>query len=327
MKYIKWGIICHEETSEVEKVRTFGEIEGSSIVAIMSNQEKHAEDMASRLNAGKWYSDAQELIEDEEVNAIYIASSPSTHATYSIMSMKAGKPVFVNSPLAADYDDCIRINRISTETGIPCYVAYYHRNLPCVQKVREIIAKGLIGDVVNVRLIYSCQQQNLPQTHGNSFLLSAPHAAGHYDYFYKLASHQLDLLQHVFGIIIEANGIISDNIALTEQNMSVNACYKFENGLTGNASWCLSGHSLTPEDEIMVIGNKGQLTFPVFRNVPIELVTSEGTVSFPTDNPSDMRLPLIKNVIEDLQGFNVCLSTSVSATPVNWVLDRILAKF
>ena len=93
-------------------------------------------------NIPKYYTDAQQLIDDPDINAIYIATPPSSHATFAIMSMRAGKPCYVEKPLAASYEDCIRINRISEQTGVPCFVAYYRRYLPYFKKVKEIIDTG-----------------------------------------------------------------------------------------------------------------------------------------------------------------------------------------
>ena len=71
-----------------------------------------------------WYTDAQMLMDNPNVNAIYIATPPSAHSTYAIMAMRAGKPCYIEKPLAASYEDCVRINRVSEQTGVPCFVAY-----------------------------------------------------------------------------------------------------------------------------------------------------------------------------------------------------------
>ena len=63
-----------------------------------------AKTYAKERGIPKWYDDAQELIDDEEVNAVYIATPPSSHATYAIMSMKAGKPVYIEKPMAVTYE-------------------------------------------------------------------------------------------------------------------------------------------------------------------------------------------------------------------------------
>ena len=136
MKILRWGFIGCGEVTEKKSGPAFSEIEGSSVVAVMSRQEKKARSYAVRHGIPKWYTDGQELIDDPDVNAVYIATPPSSHATYAIMAMKAGKPVYVEKPLAASYEDCARINRISAETGVPCFVAYYRRYLPYFQKVK-----------------------------------------------------------------------------------------------------------------------------------------------------------------------------------------------
>ena len=97
------------------------------MVAVMSRSENKARSYAERHHVRKWYTDASELIEDPDVNAVYIATPPSSHAIFAIMAMRAGKPCYIEKPLAASYNDCIRINRISEQTGVPCFVAYYRR--------------------------------------------------------------------------------------------------------------------------------------------------------------------------------------------------------
>ena len=80
------------------------------------------------------------------------------------------------------------------------------------------------------------------------------------------------------------------------------------------------------EDSIEIIGDKGKVIFSVFNYAPILLYTSEGVQQIVVPNPPYVQFPLIKNVIEHLQGLAVCTCTSVSATPVNWAMDRILGK-
>ena len=137
MKLLKWGFIGCGEVTEKKSGPAFNLVEGSEVVAVMSRNKDKARSYAERHNVKKWYTDAQELIDDPEVNAIYIATPPSSHATFAILSMRAGKPVYVEKPMAASYDDCTRINRVSEQTGVPCYVAYYRRYLPYFRKVKE----------------------------------------------------------------------------------------------------------------------------------------------------------------------------------------------
>lgn len=326
MKEIGWGFIGCGEVTEKKSGPAFNEVPGSHVVAVMSRNAEKAESYAKRHNIKKWYTDPLELINDPEINAIYIATPPSSHATFAIMAMKAGKPVYIEKPLAASYEDCARINRISELTGVPCFVAYYRRYLPYFQKVKQIIQSGAIGTPANVQIRFSVPPRDLDyKSNGSLPWRLQPDIAGG-GYFYDLAPHQLDLIQDIFGVITRAHGYCSNMAKLYKAEDTISACFYFENGLPGSGSWCFVGHQSAKEDRIEVIGEKGMLSFSVYNYSPIQLVTSEGRSSIVVPNPPYVQLPIIRSVIEHLQGIGICECTSVSATPINWVMDRILGK-
>jgi len=233
----------------------------------------------------------------------------------------------VEKPLAANYEDCARVNRISEQTGVPCFVAYYRRYLPYFLKVKEIVEQGQIGDIINVQIRFAWPPRELDYGHPENlpWRLQPDIAGG--GYFYDLAPHQIDLLQEMFGVIVEARGICANRGGLYGAEDSVSAVFKFENGLPGSGSWVFVGHESARTDRVLLIGNKGSLSFSVFNYAPIEVHTSEGTQHIEVPNPQYVQYPLIKNVCEHLQERAVCTATSVSATSVNWVLDRILGKY
>lgn len=325
MKLIRWGFIGCGEVTEKKSGPAFNMINGSQIQAVMSRNADKARSYAQRHQVPRWYTDAQELINDPDINAIYIATPPSSHATFAIMAMKSGKPVYVEKPLAASYEDCVRVNHISAETGVPCYVAYYRRYLPYFQRVRQLVESGTIGTVTNVQIRFSVPPRELDYNSQDLPWRLQPDIAGG-GYFYDLAPHQLDLLQEMFGVITRAHGYVANRAHLYKAEDTISAAFMFENGLPGSGSWCFVGHKSAREDSIEIIGDRGMLTFSVFSYNPIRVVTSEGATSIVVPNPPYVQLPLIKAVTEDLQGFGACACTSVSATPVNWVLDRILGK-
>ena len=327
MKILRWGFIGCGEVAEKKSGPAFNEVEGSSVVAVMSRSSERARSFAARHSIPRWYTDAQKLIDDQEVNAVYVATPPSSHATFAIMAMKAGKPVYVEKPLASNYDDCARVNRVSEQTGVPCFVAYYRRYLPYFQRVKELIDSGVIGCILNVQVRFAVPPRDLDYSHPDKlpWRLQPDIAGG--GYFYDLAPHQLDLLQHLFGVILDARGASCNRGNLYAAEDTVNAIFRFESGLSGSGAWCFVAHESAREDRIDVIGDRGSLSFSVFDYAPIVLHTSEGKRHIEVPNPPYVQFPLIKNVVEHLQGLAVCSCTSVSATPVNWALDRILGKF
>lgn len=152
---IRWGFIGCGIVTEQKSGPAFGKVEDSEVVAVMRRDAAKAQDYAERHGIGRWYSDAQQLIDDPAVNAIYVATPPSTHAQYAIAAMRAGKPVYVEKPMAASYDECAEMIRVSEETGVPCFVAYYRRTLPYFQRVKQLIDDGMLGDISTVQIRFA----------------------------------------------------------------------------------------------------------------------------------------------------------------------------
>lgn len=325
MNQINWGFIGCGEVTERKSGPAFSLIEGSHITAVMSRSSDKARSYAERHNVPKWYTDAQSLINDPTVNAVYIATPPSSHATYAIMAMKAGKPVYVEKPLAASYIDCQRVIRISRQTGVPCFVAYYRRSLPYFQKIKEFVESQVIGKVLNVQIRFSVPPRDLDYNKTNlPWRVQRDIAGG--GYFYDLAPHQLDLLQELFGPIVHVSGYSSNRGGLYQSEDTVSAAFSFNDGMPGSGSWCFVGHESARTDRIELIGEKGQICFSVFTYEPIALHTSEGRKEITIPNPPHVQMPLISEVVRHLQGRGVCTCDCVSATSVNWVMDRILGK-
>lgn len=322
---IKWGFIGCGEVTEKKSGPAFALVPDSKVVAVMSRNKEKACSYATRHGIPRYYTDAQRLVDDPDVNAVYIATPPSTHATYAIMAMKSGKAVYVEKPMASNYEDCCRINRIASKTHVPCFVAYYRRYLPYFRKVSDLVAAGEIGNVINVQIRFAASPRDLDYNRTNLPWRVQPDIAGG-GYFYDLAPHQIDLLQMMFGPIIEAEGYKANRGGLYDTEDSVSACFRFSNGLPGSGSWCFVAHKSAKEDRVELIGDRGSLSFSVFTYDPIVLHTERGREEIVVENPKFVQLPLIKLVVEHLQNKAVCTCDCVSATSVNWVVDRILGK-
>lgn len=324
-KEIKWGIIGCGYVTEKKSGPAFDLVEGSRVTAVMSANADTARLYARERGLKKWYTDPTALINDTEVNAVYIASPPSTHATYAIMAMKAGKPVYVEKPMAASYDDCCRINRCSAETGVPCFVAYYRRYLPYFIKVREVVESGVLGMVQSIHLRFSCPPEEM-EYDNRSTPFRKQKDVNEGEFFYDIAPHQLDILQDIFGCILEADGYTANISRRYTACDNITASFKFETGVLGSASWCFDAYEPARTDRVEVIGDKGMICFSIFTSEPIRVHTREGQVEYSPETPRLVQLPLIQAVVDHLHGFSLCESDNISATPANWVMDRILGR-
>lgn len=322
---VKWGFIGCGEVTEKKSGPAFSLIPGSSVVAVMSRNPERARSYAQRHHIPRWYTDPLQLIEDPEVNAVYIATPPSSHVTFAIMAMKSGMPVYVEKPLAATYEECLRVNRVARETQQPCFVAYYRRYLPYFIKVKEIIQDQVIGNVQAVQIRFAVPPRDLDYNRHQLPWRLQPDIAGG-GYFYDLAPHQLDLLQQLFGPITYATGYAANRGNLYPTEDTVSAAFQFANNIPGSGTWSFCAHQSARTDRIQIIGDRGQLHFSVFTYEPITLQTQEGTQQLQIPNPPHVQLPLIEQVVKHLQGTATCTLDSISATSVNWVMDKILRK-
>lgn len=324
-KIIKWGFIGCGEVTKYKSGPAFQKIENSEVVAVMSRDLQKAKAYAEERGIPKWYDDASQLVNDTDVNAVYIATPPSSHATYAIMAMKAGKPVYIEKPMAVTYEECCRINRISNETGVPCFVAYYRRYLPYFQKVKQLVDDGTIGTPVNLQIRFAVPPRDLDYNKSAHPWRLQPDIAGG-GYFYDLAPHQIDMIQHIFGLILEASGYKSNRGHLYQVEDTISACFKFESGLVGSGSWCFVAEESAKEDRIEIIGNKGTLSFSIYTYDPITLYTEDNHEEIRVENPTYVQQPLIQSVVDHLLGKSVCECNGESATLTNWVMDKILGK-
>ncbi len=152
---IRWGFIGCGQATELKMLPAFTELADAEVVAVMSRNGLRARAFAERHKIAHWYADAQNLVNDPAVDAVYIATPPSTHAIFAIMALKAGKAVYVEKPLATSYADCLRINHISAEVRRPCFVAYYRRYLPYFDRVRQLLEEGTIGKVLSAQIRFA----------------------------------------------------------------------------------------------------------------------------------------------------------------------------
>lgn len=324
---VKWGFIGCGEVTEKKSGPAFSIVPGSKVVAVMSRDLSKAQDYANRHSINKFYDDPISLINDPDVNAVYIATPPSSHSTFALMAMRVGKPVYVEKPLASSYEDCLRINRISEQNKVPCFVAYYRRYLPYFKKVKKLAYSGTIGKILSVQIRFAVPPRELDYNTKNLPWRLQPDIAGGGGYFYDLASHQLDLLQYMFGIITEAEGYGCNMAGLYKVEDTFNACFKFDSGISGSASWCFVAHESARTDRIEIVGDKGMICFSVFDYTPIALHTENGREEITVENPQYVQMPLIQKIVGHLKGDQICDCDSVSATPTNWVMDKILGKF
>jgi predicted dehydrogenase len=325
MQEINWGIIGCGNVTELKSGPAFSKVSGSRVVAVMRRDGSKASDYASRHNIPLWYTDADKVIDNPEVNAVYIATPPASHPDYAIRVMERGKPAYVEKPMAANYEDCVLMQEASIRTRQPLYVAYYRRFLPYFIKIKELLSYGQLGKLLYAKIDFHISPR--PEDFNKDSLpwRLIPEIAGG-GYFYDLACHQFDLLEWYFGKPVNAEGKNYNRRSLYYAEDLVFARIEYETNMPVNAQWCFSAGNNEHRDVISIYGSKGSLEFSTFDFTPIRLVTEGCVEEYLPANPENIQYWFIRNMVEELQGPGPVRGNFESAVRTNWLMDKILGK-
>lgn len=265
MEHIRWGIIGCGDVTELKSGPAFNKVPNSSLVAVMRRDAEKAKDYASRHNVPKWYSDATELINDPDVNAIYIATPPLQHEEYTLQALAAGKPVYVEKPIAVNAGAARRMAEATAHYGVKLSVAHYRREQPMFLEIKNMLSRNLIGDIRFVQL-QMLQPKNTDIIAASATNWRVDPAISGGGFFHDLAPHQLDLMLYYFGKTRRASGISihQDGVYLADD--LVTGQILFDNGVVFNGTWCFTVAESDQTDRCEIYGSKGKISFPVFGN-------------------------------------------------------------
>jgi len=322
MKTIRWGIIGCGNVTEVKSGPGLQKATNSALVAVMRRDGALAKEYAERHGVPRWYDDATALINDPEVDAVYIATPPNVHEAYTQAVAAAGKPVYVEKPMALNHAECLAMVDSCQRAGVPLWVAYYRRQLPRFLKIKSLIDSGAIGTVRTATVTFYRNWQ--PPANGPLPWRVDPAIAGG-GLFVDLASHIFDYLDYFLGPIVQVEGHAANVAGHYAAEDTVVSSFAFATGVHGVGLWNFASYGELDQTEL--IGTHGKLTFSAFGTEPIRLTTAAGITEFPEPMPAHVQQPLIQTIVDELNGHGHCPSTGESAARTNWVMDQLLQDY
>ncbi len=295
MEHINWGIIGCGDVTEIKSGPAFNKVPNSSLVAVMRRDAAKAEDYAKRHGVPKWYSNADDLINDPGVNAVYIATPPSSHKDYTLACLAAGKPVYVEKPVALNQDECLEMADASERYGVKLSVAHYRRQLPVFKQINALLHEGAIGDIrfADMKLFQSPKKNMIAQTEHNWRIDPSISGGG---LFHDLAPHQLDLMYYFFGDADQVTGLAANQAAMYAADDIVSGQMLFNSGIVFNGLWCFSVNEEEVKDQCEIIGTRGKIIFSIFAGT-IEMVVDGHVQHFSFPYPAHVQQPMIEKVV------------------------------
>lgn len=315
---VRWGILGCGDVTEVKSGPGFQLAKGSSLVAVMRRNGNLAADYARRHHVPRSYDQAEALIHDPEVDAVYIATPPGSHEELALAVARAGKPAYVEKPMARHAPECDRMVNAFAAAKRPLFVAYYRRRLPRFLFVEELLRSGGIGTLRSVGYVGEAPH-HLKEA---GWRVSAENSGG--GHFLDVGSHVIDLLDYLLGplTVVEKTaqrlgptGVVEDTVA-----------FGFTAGdVLGQAAWNFA--AAAPVDQLEFVGDYGAIRLSVFGDEPVEVEIKGETSLHARPNPKHVAQPLIQTVVDELLGKGTCPSTGESARRASRVMDTVLEEY
>jgi 1,5-anhydro-D-fructose reductase (1,5-anhydro-D-mannitol-forming) len=346
---IRWGIIGCGDVTEVKSGPGFQQAEGSALVAVMRRDGAKAEDYARRHSVPYWFDRAEAVIHHPEVDAVYIATPPGSHRDYALLVCAAGKPAYIEKPMARNHAECEEMVAAFTAANQPLFVAYYRRGLARFLKAKEIVESGKLGTITQVSYRFSAPMHRSIRPDALPWRVRAEEAGG--GIFLDLACHTLDILDFILGPLENVEGDAANLASSYDVEDTVVMRFRAPSGAFGVGTWNFAGQA--QEDHIVITGTTGRLTLSTFGNEPVHLETAEerpvplptfpglspvgsgpepretvpSVETFDLPNPRHIQQPFIQTIVDELDGKGVCPSTGVTAARTSKVIDTVLAHY
>lgn len=298
---INWGIIGCGDVCEVKSGPAFNKISGSSLVAVMRRDEAKVKDYATRHGVAKYYTEAAALINDEEVNAVYIATPPSSHELYTRMALQAGKPVYVEKPVSTDAASIERMIAAEQQYKGKVVAAHYRRGLSLFIKIKELITTGAVGDIrlILLKLLQPSQTKLVTETADNWRLNPAISGGG---LFHDLSPHQLDILYWIFGApLFSSVKAINQGKQYDAPDLTL-VQLEFSKGICFSGTWDFNASPAAADETCAITGTKGKIVFSFFKEPRLQLITDNGTDEFSFEYPVNIQHPFIEQTVQYFLG-------------------------
>ncbi len=320
MDEIRWGMVGCGAVTVKKSAPAFQTVAGSRLAAVSSRRPEAARDYAHKNDIDLCFAEPEDMIRSPHVDAIYVATPPSSHLHYALLAAAAGKPCCVEKPMAMSEAQAAEMVAAFEAATLPLFASYYRRSLPRFRQIRDWLAQDRIGTVRHVHwtLVRPPSQSDLEGENG--WRTSSTEAPG--GYFDDLGCHGLDLLDFLIGPIETCSGIKANQQSYYEVPDTVAACWHHANGATGTGHWNFAGFGKT--DIVTIHGSAGEIGFSVFEDAPLLLETNAEKISLSIDNPDPIQLYHVEAMVRHIHGESEHPSTGETALRTARIMEQIL---
>jgi predicted dehydrogenase len=263
------------------------------------------------------FTELAAALAESGIDAVYVASPVRMHAEHAIASLRAGKHVLCEKPVAMNFAEAEQMQAAQRDSGRLLGIAYYRRLYPKLIRAKELIAHGAIGKPVFAEANYHGWLENEER----GWLCDPALAGG--GPLYDVGSHRIDACNFLFGRPERAVGLRANALHKLAVEDSATTLIQYADGI--NAVTDVRWNSRMPRDEFRIVGVEGEIVLTPLNGPALKLVKSDGSVledSLPAH--ANVHYPAVENFV------NAALDDDALACPINdaiwtdWVTQQVM---
>jgi len=283
----------------------------SQLVGLITrNPEK-----AAKYDVPSW-TELEDALAHCDADAVYVATPVFLHAPMTIASLRAGRHVLCEKPMALNYEDATSMELAARESGRTFGIAYYRRMYPKIARAKELIESGAIGRPVFAEA--TSHNWFYPSDGFRDWLVDPLRAGG--GPLFDNGCHRIDLFNDLFGTPVTVTAFLSTLVHPIEVEDNATALIEYESGV--RAQLDVRWHSRVSRDEFRVRGTDGELDLSPL-NSP-RLVHPLGSEMIPRHE--NLHFPCIENFVGSILDGAPLRSSGASSLPTEWVLKEVRLK-
>ena len=295
MKILNWGLIGAGDIARKRIAPALRDLSKCNFVSVCRSKSELAEQFAKEFGAKKWFADWRELLKDDEIDAVYIATPVFLHKEQTIFAAEHGKHVLCEKPMALNLAECDEMIAACKANNVKLGIAYYRRFYPVIERIKQLIASGELGQIAVVQ-INAFEYFEPTEENPRRWLIEKAKSGG--GPLMDFGCHRLEVLTHLFGEIAVCKSIVSNDIFKREVEDTATVLLRFRNGT--NAVLSITHSALKPQDTLDIYGTKGSIHIPILNQGEMKLrIGNVETVEFHPPN-SNVHLPLINSFTESV---------------------------
>jgi predicted dehydrogenase len=290
MTKVRWGLIGCGDISRKRIAPALRDSAVSEFVAVCRSRAELAESFAREFGAKKWYPTWQDLLRDDEIDAVYIATPVHLHASQTIAAAAAGKHVLCEKPLAMSVEECDQMMAACRAGNAKFGTAYYRHFYPVIKRIKSVIAAGEIGTPILAQ-INAFENFDPPADHPRAWLLKKSLAGG--GPMFDFGCHRIEVLINLLGAVTDVRAMNANVAYDREVEDTAMALFRFDGGACGVLS--VTHAAQEPQDTIDIFGSLGSIRVPVLNEGHMRVVTREGERRESHPPAANLHAPLIED--------------------------------